>query len=134
MTYNVLDTAEALARVIVITNLIYLQLYIMDPRRARDPRLARADPRLQRQTETPPAPPVAAPYPGQFGPNGNVPDFQGFPPSVPEQDVKPAFVDHAVPGLLTGEASYKARPTFCVVCASNNVCVAYNHSIYVCLL
>ncbi|KAJ7638726.1 phosphoprotein phosphatase [Roridomyces roridus] len=68
----------------------------MDPRRARDPRLARADPRLQRvQRETPPA---ATPTPPP-------PAFEnGAMSQTPVPDAQPA---------------YKQRPLFCVVCASN---------------
>lgn len=92
----------------------------MDPRRARDPRLARADPRLQRVTAEPTPPPDA---------------YRAIPTTAPsllpsvtpvQQDVAPTFSDLATSiGTETSHnnSGYKARPVFCVVCASNNVSI-----------
>ncbi|KAF7313701.1 Phosphoprotein phosphatase [Mycena chlorophos] len=98
-TTNVLDTAEALF-------LPYLDrlpqksaltccFCSMDPRRARDPRLARADPRLQRvQQDSPPTPILP---PENNGHSGTPPTQSATPPA----------------------SAFKQRPLFCVVCASN---------------
>jgi len=87
----------------------------MDPRRARDPRLARADPRLQRVSSGSPAPPA--------------PQQQSWPPAdshaAPQQVQYQASpdVNSNTPAPSTNEAPassiYKPRPLFCVVCASN---------------
>jgi RNA polymerase II subunit A C-terminal domain phosphatase SSU72 len=94
----------------------------MDPRRPRDPRLARADPRLKSDS---PAPQVAEaqasvsvisengikndgglPQPSQS--DVALQDSQLFPPA------ENAPTEHSRP-------TYKSRPLFCVVCASNQV-------------
>ncbi|KAJ7129780.1 Ssu72-like protein-domain-containing protein [Mycena epipterygia] len=87
----------------------------MDPRRARDPRLARADPRLQRVQQDTPASTPTPPLPQHVGiENGYA--AQATPPhaaalyqadSQPLQPIAPA------------SPPYKQRPLFCVVCASN---------------
>ncbi|KAI0069076.1 Ssu72-domain-containing protein [Artomyces pyxidatus] len=120
----------------------------MDPRRARDPRLARApDPRLQRPLQNAPGPSVpfhqpnynntngsgSAPslQPSYNTTNGNVQSFQPTPtPPQPfvqavasaSQQIVPQTVTQppAQPAKPSGESSaYKQRPLFCVVCASN---------------
>ncbi|TFY72752.1 hypothetical protein EVG20_g252 [Dentipellis fragilis] len=102
----------------------------MDPRRARDPRLARAsDPRLQRTHSNSPAPSTSFQQsftpPGYRGENS----IQPIPtPSQPfvqaaasaSQDITP----QPEPGPFTqtpknDTSIYKPRPLFCVVCASN---------------
>jgi RNA polymerase II subunit A C-terminal domain phosphatase SSU72 len=93
----------------------------MDPRRPRDPRLARADPRLKSDS---PAPQVAEAQASisVISENGikndgglsqplqsdAVQDSQLFPPAetAPSEQTRPI---------------YKSRPLFCVVCASNQV-------------
>ncbi|KAF4574879.1 RNA polymerase II subunit A C-terminal domain phosphatase SSU72 [Pleurotus pulmonarius] len=80
----------------------------MDPRKARDPRLARADPRLQRAQ--PPTAPSAAPTPPQsWNENGasDTPSSSHQEPTTAASQVK------------TQPTIHKARPLFCVVCASN---------------
>lgn len=106
----------------------------MDPRRARDPRLARADPRLQRPQSgspapTPPPPPTAA---TQFQPNwveNGVPNYSTPPPPQPSPQVTPYQQDIQQGQVVTtaplqpqpSPSTYKQRPLFCVVCASNQV-------------
>ncbi|KAJ7283744.1 phosphoprotein phosphatase [Mycena rebaudengoi] len=84
----------------------------MDPRR-RDPRLARADPRLQRVQEPPTSTPTPPP---QHSENGYTNQPLQHPPSF--QD--PQGSQSTVPDTTTSAAvAYKPRPLFCVVCASN---------------
>ncbi|TFK28825.1 phospho protein phosphatase [Coprinopsis marcescibilis] len=95
----------------------------MDPRRARDPRFARPDPRLQRQGQSP------IPQPQSHGP----PQQQSYNNAMPSQsmDLASSSAGPSNSGLRTDESKpsvneetnpmngYKARPLFCVVCASN---------------
>lgn len=90
----------------------------MDPRKARDPRLARADPRLQRTQ--PPTAPAAAPTPPQsWNENGasDAPSSSYQEPATATSQVK------------TQPAIHKARPLFCVVCASNQVSKRFGKTI-----
>ena len=68
----------------------------MDPRKARDPRLARADPRLNSQQP---------------------------PPTAVWDDASAAAPQHTEPAtdVAISQPKYKPRPLFCVVCASNQV-------------
>ncbi|KAJ7228756.1 phosphoprotein phosphatase, partial [Mycena pura] len=81
----------------------------MDPRRARDPRLSRADPRLQRVQQettpfsTPTPPPVENGYTAQTLQPPTHPDSQSLQLTPP----------------VAANPTYKQRPLFCVVCASN---------------
>jgi len=88
----------------------------MDPRRARDPRLTRGQ---QRQSNSP----APATIPSQFQPqnldNDSVPYSAPTPPqpfvaATSELAIGPSTVSQPSPS-----APYKARPLFCVVCASN---------------
>ena len=106
----------------------------MDPRRTRDPRLARAqaaDPRRSASNTPQPTPYGVyngAPQPGSssYTPNTSTPP-QPFVQAG--ETVVQQFPQMAAAGpsqlLATSEAgtpsSYKARPLFCVVCASNQV-------------
>ncbi|KAI0751286.1 Ssu72-like protein-domain-containing protein [Daedaleopsis nitida] len=120
----------------------------MDPRRARDPRLARQDPRLQQRphSNTPSGPSQSHPHqtplsqvpPNQAPPLQQASTSQGYPPPVPQDytpyptATQPQYPGHDTSNQqLTQEAQeasgvtthstqgYKARPLFCVVCASN---------------
>jgi hypothetical protein len=90
----------------------------MDPRRARDPRLARADPRLQRVQQDTPAPTPTPPPPHSGAENGYY-----AAPTPPPNTLTPYPTDpqpvQPVPGVAS--PTYKQRPLFCVVCASNQV-------------
>ncbi|OAX43880.1 Ssu72-domain-containing protein [Rhizopogon vinicolor AM-OR11-026] len=100
----------------------------MDPRRARDPRLARADPRVQRVTSTSQA--SSSQQQGgttQWSANGAYTTSpQSVAPTVSMQYAD-ATSENATAGPSTpandiGSSSrsvYKPRPLFCVVCASN---------------
>jgi len=93
----------------------------MDPRRARDPRLARVDPRLQQvqadsnssATLTPPTPPTFDSLSNYQIENGNL----NSPP--PQSMSQPPAAQPSASS--TPNSPYKPRPLFCVVCASNQV-------------
>ncbi|CAL1702126.1 unnamed protein product [Somion occarium] len=109
----------------------------MDPRRARDPRLARMDPRLQQRphSNSPvPTPPQQPTPPSQQPPTSSYPQpstssYSQYPPmqysSGPvsnEQLAQEAQDASSLPqqSLPSNNSSiYKPRPLFCVVCASN---------------
>lgn len=103
----------------------------MDPRRARDPRLAQRanDPRIQHQPQKPVQPPV--PPPGNYGsqqqqytqhptiPHGNLDvGASSRPPAASTSTSTPHSSGESTPQTYTGN-TYKSRPLFCVVCASN---------------
>ncbi|THV08650.1 Ssu72-domain-containing protein [Dendrothele bispora CBS 962.96] len=88
----------------------------MDPRRARDPRLARVDPRLQR------------PQPESTTPTSTPPPFVQTPFQNSSQDGQSdsstsESIHHAINTennpISQPISLYKPRPLFCVVCASN---------------
>jgi len=85
----------------------------MDPRRARDPRLARADPRLQRVQQDTPASTPTPPLPQTPQPSGTE-NGATLQTSVPVQAESQASQSSTV-----ATAPYKQKPLFCVVCASN---------------
>lgn len=97
----------------------------MDPRRARDPRLARVDPRLQRlQSDTPAStpPPLAQQFQQsvqQFQPQWTENGFENHATSSTEMAFDEA--DSQPQQTQTTATTYKQRPLFCVVCASNQV-------------
>ena len=89
----------------------------MDPRRARDPRLARADPRVQRvqlgsPVSTPPPLYNSPQAPEQWMENGT---------NVPATQQAPHIQNDQQQSQSTPQSGYKPRPLFCVVCASNQV-------------
>lgn len=93
----------------------------MDPRKARDPRLTRADPRLQRpqsQSQLPQA----------------VDTVMETDESVHLSESQPLVADAPIPSKDTGNfdgyevsATFRPRPLFCVVCASNQVSITRSH-------
>lgn len=95
----------------------------MDPRRARDPRLARADPRLQRVSSGPPAsagPPPHENYINWSTKNGTpTPDFtnQNEGSGMAQEN---ATQENLALNFNT-PTPYRQRPLFCIVCASNQV-------------
>lgn len=100
----------------------------MDPRRARDPRLARVDPRLQRGQSA-----LPTPSPQQHGgsvqgatqwtANGAYMASQNIAPNALMQQAdtpsENAIAGPSTPVNNARSSSYKPRPLFCVVCASN---------------
>lgn len=93
----------------------------MDPRRARDPRLARADPRLQRSQDS--VLPVLAVEDAPMDTEDDFSQIESHPPTqntttqteVAEENLEPIPLQFP---------SFKPRPLFCVVCASNQVSMA----------
>lgn len=105
----------------------------MDPRRARDPRLARADPRIQRPSSGSPVPAPAPQTPQQYqqqqwAENG-VQNYSTPPPSqiggqlTSYQQPPHQLQASPAPPPVQVEAAleFKQRLLFCVVCASNQV-------------
>ena len=100
----------------------------MDPRRVRDPRLGRADPRLQQQQQrqqlhTPTPNNGITSNPGSH----SVTPPQPFVTAVATMSSQiPPATDMSVPTSTQPQnhplaPSFKTRPLFCVVCASNQV-------------
>jgi len=101
----------------------------MDPRRARDPRLARADPRLQRPRSGSPAPMPTPPqvptqYQQQWAENGvqnyaapQITQGQSMPYEQPVQQLPSGSAPPPI--QIKSALAYKQRLLFCVVCASN---------------
>jgi RNA polymerase II subunit A C-terminal domain phosphatase SSU72 len=104
----------------------------MDPRRPRDPRLARADPRLQSGSSTPS---VSQPQTENGASNYSTPPPTSTLASSPDalsQNVGQPTTASVSSEKSAPQSSYKPRPLFCVVCASNQVgfaepfmCVTY---------
>lgn len=95
----------------------------MDPRRARDPRLARADPRLQRPQGNLPLPQSQPSQDGDFAMDTE----ESFPQIEPQPHTAstPTLASNAeevdsleAPATIS---AFNPRPLFCVVCASNQV-------------
>ena len=98
----------------------------MDPRRVRDPRLARADPRLQQQQPRQQLPTLNNGVTSNPGSHSVTPP-QPFVNAVATMSSQiPPATDMSVPTLTQPQnthvaPSFKTRPLFCVVCASNQV-------------
>ena len=107
----------------------------MDPRRARDPRLARADPRLQQpqqqQQQQQQRQQLLTPSPNN-GSHSNPESHSITPPQPfanaiatvssqipPAADASTSASTHALE--TPSPTSFKTKPLFCVVCASNQV-------------
>lgn len=110
----------------------------MDPRRARDPRLARVDPRLQRvpsgspvPTPTPPSQNNNPQFSTQWMENGTR-NSAAVPPQPPS-DFQEIPTSEAQGPQIPVQPDYKPRPLFCVVCASNQARLLWHGYIY-CLL
>ena len=89
----------------------------MDPRRARDPRLARVNrPQHDSSSSETLTPPIVDALPNHQTENGNP---NSPPPSQPS--VAQASPPSTPPNSSTPNSLYKPRPLFCVVCASNQV-------------
>ncbi|KAI0921947.1 hypothetical protein AcW1_004209 [Taiwanofungus camphoratus] len=106
----------------------------MDPRRARDPRLARTDPRLQRSQSGTPSGPQPAQAQSSFPSYGSLSTVPPYPTATPQQYPAAAVSNQQLTEEARGAAAlsqpsqpsqnqqpsiYKPRPLFCVVCASN---------------
>ncbi|KAG2369899.1 Ssu72-like protein-domain-containing protein [Suillus spraguei] len=100
----------------------------MDPRRARDPRLARIDPRLQRgpsalPTLSPQQQSGSGPGATQWTTNGAYMASQPMISNVLVQQAdtvsENAIAGPSTPANNAGSSAYKPRLLFCVVCASN---------------
>ncbi|KAG7097063.1 RNA polymerase II subunit A C-terminal domain phosphatase [Marasmius oreades] len=90
----------------------------MDPRKARDPRLSRVDPRLQRLQNEASSTPSLAPPPEQTPPT----DLSSAEISSQSLQVTAGLDKSPTTTVMDGEPrTYKLRPLFCVVCASNQV-------------
>ena len=93
----------------------------MDPRRARDPRLARAQ--QQRQLSDSPAPtaipPHVKPQPPPQPVENDTPPYSA--PTPPQPFLQATSELDMIPGLDPLPQTYRQRPLFCVVCASNQV-------------
>lgn len=92
----------------------------MDPRKARDPRLARTDPRLQRpQGNSQSQLPTTGIYQAETGDNISIVEPQFHSTDIPLQTETFEEVDsiQEPPSSTT----FKPRPLFCIVCASNQV-------------
>lgn len=100
----------------------------MDPRRARDPRLARVDPRLQRiQSETTPTPPLPSTQPEPSSPENGIINYTAPPQEVAvlHQPPESSLPSQQAASQASPSTTYKPRPMFCVVCASNQVSLSF---------
>ena len=104
----------------------------MDPRRARDPRLARADPRLQQPQPQQQQQRQQLPTPTPNNGFNSTPGSHSVTPPQPFVTAM-ATVSLQIPSAADASTSalthpdtpsapnFKTRPLFCVVCASNQV-------------
>ncbi|KAL4075942.1 phosphoprotein phosphatase [Scleroderma citrinum] len=95
----------------------------MDPRRARDPRLVRTDPRLQRPSSGSPAPPHQPSLSTPWLPSEPHPSSSSQPALRPTQQQATSNIGSNSLASSSDEMlsipTYKPRTLFCVVCASN---------------
>ncbi|KAL5530534.1 SSU72 [Sanghuangporus sanghuang] len=94
----------------------------MDPRKVRDPRLARADPRLQNRppSNSPaPAPPQSTVPAAQA--DNNTASYAAQAYSAQAYSSSPILQNGVdASAAVAGPSTYKPKTLFCIVCASNN--------------
>lgn len=106
----------------LLTSIFFFWKFIrqMDPRKARDPRFASTDPRLQRpqgylQSQLP----TTGIQQAETGDNSPIVDSQFYSTDIPLQNETYEEVgDIQDPSPST---TFRPRPLFCIVCASNQV-------------
>jgi hypothetical protein len=136
-TYSVRDTAEAfylckqpweIFNLFSPKSLETPPAYLMDPRRVRDPRLARSDPRQTTAGQHAPTPPPASntsssPQWSENGLGSALPPAQLAYQSAQHPSNPSPASEFTTPPSSSDTApetpQYKPRPLFCVVCASN---------------
>ncbi|KIM68623.1 hypothetical protein SCLCIDRAFT_1208816 [Scleroderma citrinum Foug A] len=95
----------------------------MDPRRARDPRLVRTEPRLQPPSSGSPAPPHQAQPSAQWLPSeAHTPGSSQIVPRSSSQQAASSVGSNSLTPTnddMPTTSTYKPRTLFCVVCASN---------------
>lgn len=104
----------------ILDILMYSQVNDNKSRRAQDPRLIRADPRVRSQNRV--DQPLTSPSPSnisQGAQNDTIYQITSDIPSTFQQDTTAPYASEGV----QLPSSDILKPLFCVVCASNQVCV-----------
>lgn len=101
----------------------------MDPRRARDPRLARVQQRQASDSPAPSAIPLhVKPQPPPQPVENDTPPYST--PTPPQPFLQANSELDMIPGLDLPPQTYRQRPLFCVVCASNQVPLILNIALF----